>query len=137
MGRIIVHCHGKASDRNLNASIQGYLDRLKGKVTIKQHSDKTSPEIYLAAIPQDAILLDEGGDMISSIELAKRFRTWTLERDDIHLAVGPADGFPGTSDYEKISLSKMTFPHELAALVLLEQLYRAYEIDRGSSYHRL
>ena len=136
MGRIIVHCHGKASDRNLNASIQGYLDRLKGKVTIKQHSDKTSPEIYLAAIPQDAILLDEGGGMISSIELAKRFRTWTLERDDIHLAVGPADGFPDTPDYEKISLSKMTFPHELAALVLLEQLYRAYEIDRGSSYHR-
>ena len=136
MGRIVVHCHGKASDRHLNASILGYLERLKGKVTLKLHSDKTSPEIYLAAIPKDAILLDEGGDMISSVELAKRFRTWKLERDDIHLAVGPADGFLDTSDYETISLSKMTFPHELAALVLVEQLYRAYEIDRGSSYHR-
>ena len=136
MGRIVVHCHGKASDRHLSASIQGYLERLKGKVTLKLHSDKTSPEIYLAAIPKDAILLDEGGEMINSVELAKRFRTWALERDDIHLAVGPADGFLDTSNYETISLSKMTLPHELAALVLVEQLYRAYEIDRGSSYHR-
>ena len=136
MGRIVVHCHGKTSDRHLNASIQAYLERLKGKVTLKQHSDKTSPETYLAAIPKDTILLDEGGDMIDSVELAKRFRTWALERDDIHLAVGPADGFSDISDYETISLSRMTFPHELAALVLVEQLYRAYEIDRGSSYHR-
>ncbi len=136
MGRIVVHCHGKASDRNLNASIQGYLERLKGKVTLKEHSDKTSPEAYLAALPSEAVLLDEGGEMITSMELARRFRIWTLERDDVHLAIGPADGFPKTSLRDKISLSNMTLPHELATLVLVEQLYRAYEIDRGSSYHR-
>lgn len=136
MGRIVVHCHGKASDRNLNAAIQGYLERLKAKVTLKEHSSKTSPDAYLAAIPAEAILLDEGGKMISSMELANRFRLWTLERDDIHLAIGPADGFPMTSAHDKISLSIMTLPHELATLVLIEQLYRAYEIDRGSAYHR-
>jgi 23S rRNA (pseudouridine1915-N3)-methyltransferase len=136
MGRIVVHCHGKTSDRNLNTAIQVYLERLKAKVTLKEHSDKTSPEAYLAAIPAEAILLDEGGMMISSIELANRFRLWTLERDDIHLAIGPADGFPKTSGRDKISLSMMTLPHELATLVLIEQLYRAYEINRGSSYHR-
>ncbi len=136
MGRIVVHCHGKASDRNLNAAINGYIERFKAKVTLKEHSGKISSEDYLAAIPAKAILLDESGEMISSMELANRFRLWALERDDIHLAIGPADGFPMTSGRDKISLSIMTLPHELATLVLIEQLYRAYEIDRGSAYHR-
>jgi 23S rRNA (pseudouridine1915-N3)-methyltransferase len=80
--------------------------------------------------------LDEGGEEFTSTEFAERFAEWTISQEDTHLAIGPADGFPKNNGYKSISLSTMTMPHELAAVVLMEQLYRSYEIGRGSAYHR-
>jgi 23S rRNA (pseudouridine1915-N3)-methyltransferase len=83
--------------------------------------------------------LDEKGSEYSSIELSKLVSLWALESDDIHLALGPVDGWPQLDAITKkntISLSKMTFPHELAAVLILEQLYRATEIIKGTMYHR-
>ena len=48
-----------------------------------------------------------------------------------------ADGFPKGLQNQKISLSTLTFPHEFAAAILVEQLYRASEIMKGTSYHRV
>ena len=60
-----------------------------------------------------------------------------MDSEPTHLAIGPASGFDGAlPDVQRISLSQFTFPHELATIVLLEQLYRAYEILDGTSYHR-
>ena len=104
---------------------------------IKIHKVKLSPSEYLDALPVDVILLDESGEKLSSIEFAKRFSEWELSSDETHLAIGPADGFPKNHQKSSLSLSQMTFPHELAAAILLEQLYRAFEIERGSEYHRI
>lgn len=98
---------------------------------------KLNPSEYLGALPIDVILLDESGEILSSVEFAKRFSAWGLSREDTHLAIGPAGGFPKDHNKLSISLSQMTLPHELAAAVLLEQLYRAFEIERGSGYHRV
>ena len=56
----------------------------------------------------------------------------------LNLALGPVDGwgeYKRTADL--IALSKMTFPHELAAVMLVEQVYRATEIIKGTNYHRV
>ena len=94
MGRVVVHLHGSPSDRNVSSIIENYSDRLKSKVRIQIHKVKLSPSEYLDALPVDVILLDESGEILSSIEFAKRFSEWGLSSEDIHLAIGPADGFP-------------------------------------------
>ena len=137
MGRIIVNLHGRASDSKMNSLIEDYSARLKSKVRLEIHNSKLSSQDYLSKLPSDAILLDEGGKMMTSVNFSKRFDEWTISSDDVHLAIGPADGFPKGHSYSCISLSMMTFPHELAAVVLMEQLYRANEISRGSSYHKI
>ncbi len=85
------------------------------------------------------VLLDQRGKQFSSEELAK-FLGDFQDRNPLPLlfGVGPADGF---SDQAReaatlvLSLGKLTLPHELARVVLLEQLYRAFTIQKGHPYH--
>ena len=135
MGRIIVHLHGKPSDKKMAGLIDDYSQRLKSKVRLEVHSAKLSNEDYFSRIPSDAILLDEAGEMMTSYKFSELFAEWGLASKETHLAIGSADGFPKDHGRKSISLSPMTFPHELATVLLIEQLYRSYEISRGSSYH--
>lgn len=85
------------------------------------------------------VLMDSRGKQLSSEEFA-RFLGDYQERNPLPLvlAIGPADGFSEaarTSAQHTISLGKMTLPHELARVVLLEQLYRAFTILKGHPYH--
>ena len=137
MGRIVVHFHGRTSDMRMSALIDDYSARLKSKVRVEIHNSKLSPSDYLEKLPQNVILLDEGGETMTSMAFSKRFDNWMISSNDVHLAVGPSDGFPKNHGIQSISLSDMTFPHELASVLLMEQLYRAYEISRGSSYHKI
>ena len=81
------------------------------------------------------ILFEENGANHNSIEFSNLIKSWKLEQEDIHLAIGPAEGFPEHS-FSKLSLSKLTFPHELAAVILIEQLYRSIQIIKGTKYHK-
>jgi 23S rRNA (pseudouridine1915-N3)-methyltransferase len=85
------------------------------------------------------VLLDSRGKQLSSEEFA-RFVGDYQDRNPLPLvfAIGPADGFSEaahTAAQHTISLGKMTLPHELARVVLLEQLYRAFTILKGHPYH--
>ena len=76
---------------------------------------------------------------MSSEEMANWLKTAILESQTTNLAVGPHAGFSKElkrSAGQTISLSQLTLTHEMAAALLMEQLYRATEINRGSSYHR-
>jgi 23S rRNA (pseudouridine1915-N3)-methyltransferase len=92
-----------------------------------------------ARIPAWLVLLDSRGEALSSEELA----TWLGARRDagqqmIVFAVGPASGWsdPARSQAQStLSLGRITLPHELARLVLAEQLYRAFTILAGHPYH--
>ena len=137
MGRIIVHLHGKPSDKKMASLIEDYSQRLKAKVRLEIHSVKLSGEDYFSKIPNNAILLDEVGEMMTSVTFSEHFVKWIIATEDTHLAIGPTNGFPKGHGRESISLSQMTFPHELASVLLMEQLYRANEISRGSAYHRV
>jgi 23S rRNA (pseudouridine1915-N3)-methyltransferase len=85
------------------------------------------------------VLLDSRGKQLSSEELAQFIRAHQ-ERNPTPLlfAIGPADGFAESTrthaDFT-LSLGKMTIAHELARVVLLEQLYRAFTILKGHPYH--
>jgi 23S rRNA (pseudouridine1915-N3)-methyltransferase len=85
------------------------------------------------------VLLNSRGKQFSSEELA-RFLGEYQERSSLPLlfAVGPTDGFSDQARQAAtllLSLGKMTLAHELARVVLLEQLYRAFTILRGHPYH--
>jgi 23S rRNA (pseudouridine1915-N3)-methyltransferase len=95
----------------------------------------------LAAVPAGArvVALTRGGRTLSSEQLAGLVGRWREEARDVALLVGGAFGLdPGvlTRADARLSLSALTLPHELARLVLLEQLYRAVTILRGEPYHK-
>jgi 23S rRNA (pseudouridine1915-N3)-methyltransferase len=84
------------------------------------------------------ILLDPGGKPLSSEELAHFVQDLMNRALPILFAIGGADGFTITarkSASTRLSLGKMTLPHELARVVFLEQLYRAFTILQGHPYH--
>jgi len=85
------------------------------------------------------VLLDSGGKQLSSEELAQ-FICGHLDRNPLPLlfAIGPADGFSDNTRNHAdfvLSLGRMTIAHELARVMLLEQLYRAFTIIKGHPYH--
>jgi 23S rRNA (pseudouridine1915-N3)-methyltransferase len=83
----------------------------------------------------DVILLDEGSEELDSLGFAKRLESYDGRK--LIIVVGAALGFAKElkSRYRCLSLSKLTMPHELARLVLFEQLYRAATIIKGKEYH--
>jgi 23S rRNA (pseudouridine1915-N3)-methyltransferase len=85
------------------------------------------------------VALDERGKALSSVELAEFIGKQQLNARDLAFAIGGDEGL-APSVREKaalvLSLSKMTLPHRLARLVLLEQLYRAFTILKREPYHK-
>ncbi|MED6312342.1 MAG: 23S rRNA (pseudouridine(1915)-N(3))-methyltransferase RlmH [Candidatus Thermoplasmatota archaeon] len=144
MGRIVVHLHGRAKDAAFSMAISDYANRLSvDGVSLSEHRNRTDPEAYLATIVSKAgkknvIVLEERGENIDSMAYAEKMKQWRLSNDDIHLVVGPPGGFGEHSEgMSSLSLGLITLPHELAAVVLLEQLYRASTIIKGLPYHRV
>ena len=90
MGRIIVHLHGKPSDKRLSNMIDDYLSRLKSKVKLVTHNVKLSAFEYLEKLPSDTILLDEIGEEMNSKQFSSLFQNWVIDSSDTNLAIGPA-----------------------------------------------
>ncbi len=85
------------------------------------------------------VVFDEGGQSVSSTDLALRLKAWRALGKKIRLVVGDADGLNElvlNRANEVISLSRLTFPHHLARLLVLEAVYRAESIRIGHPYHR-
>ena len=141
MGRITLHLHGQARERSYREMLDTYSQRLSVKnIKIISHSSKKSIQQYYDEINNNAILfiLDENGVQYTSRQFATLVKTWTIATEEINLAIGPVDGWQQINHPSKriISLSNMTLPHELAAVILAEQVYRATEIIKGTKYHR-
>ncbi len=86
-----------------------------------------------------AVALDERGEPIASEPWARRLERDLARGGDTVFVVGGAAGLPDQvlrAVDRRLSLSPMTFPHELARVILLEQLYRAATILKGMPYHR-
>jgi 23S rRNA (pseudouridine1915-N3)-methyltransferase len=111
-------------------------------VQLVEHRNNTAPGPYLDDVIKKAgndtvILLQEKGENLDSIGYSEKMKQWRISSNSIHLVVGPPGGFGlYGGDLKSLSLGKITLPHELAAVVLLEQLYRACTIIKGLPYHR-
>ncbi len=83
--------------------------------------------------------LDEAGVELNSVAFARRLQLELGRHGDLVFLIGGAAGLPASvlaAANARISLSAMTFPHEMARLLLLEQIYRAATILKGTPYHR-
>jgi 23S rRNA (pseudouridine1915-N3)-methyltransferase len=131
---------GRMRDAALRATADEYVKRLRRYTHIEEREVKDEARLP-GAIPVEArlIALSRAGEPWSSADLARWTVRWDQEGRDVAFVIGGADGLPGglVSDAESVwSLSLLTFPHELARVIVLEQLYRAYTIRRGEPYHR-
>ena len=122
-----------------------YIDRLRPYVESETQVFKTSSALFdwaerlKARTAPVLVLLDERGRQFSSEELAEWLRK---QRDEgqqrVVFALGPADGWSAAERARAgmlLSLGAMTLPHELARVVISEQLYRAFTILAGHPYH--
>ena len=146
---------GKTSDARLSALIDEYQQRLKHYVpfefvvvpdiknakSLTQDQLKTAEgEAILARLTpsMDVLLLDEHGREFRSIEYADFLQKKMAAGRDLVLIIGGAYGF-SQAVYDrangKISLSQMTFSHQMIRLMAIEQIYRAMTILRGEPYH--
>ncbi|ANU26931.1 23S rRNA (pseudouridine(1915)-N(3))-methyltransferase RlmH [Planococcus versutus] len=151
---------GKLKEKYLKSGIEEYTKRLGSysKITEIEVADEKAPEQLsdadmeivkkkeadriLAKISADAyvIALAIDGKMKTSEQLAKDIESlMTYGRSKIVFVIG---GSLGLHDEvlkradEKLSFSKMTFPHQLMKLILVEQVYRAFRIMKGEPYHK-
>ena len=134
---------GKTRRLELRAVIDDYTKRISRRATIEITEVKDA-EAALKKLDANraatTVLLDAGGKTFSS----EAFAQWLGEQRDrgareIIFVCGDADGFPGPFRervHQRISLSAMTYSHELARAMLAEQLYRAFAILSGSPYPR-
>ena len=85
------------------------------------------------------IMLDESGKNYSSLEFADHFKKWQLSHSSFTFVIGPADGLGKDIKQEAdhlLSLSHFTFTHDMALVILLEQIYRSITINNNHPYHR-
>jgi 23S rRNA (pseudouridine1915-N3)-methyltransferase len=131
---------GRVKDAVLRAACDEYLDRLRHYTRVEEREVKDEARI-LEAIPEGSrlVALSRAGEQWTSGELAEWTARWEREGRSVVFAVGGADALPDPvlrAAERTWSLSRLTFPHELARVILYEQLYRAYTIRRGEPYHR-
>lgn len=115
----------------LRSACDEYLSRLKHYAKIEERD----------VLPEESrfIALDGRGEPWTSEQLADLTARWDMEGRDVTFCIGDAEGLPDEilKRAERTwSLGPLTLPHELARVVVYEQLYRAHTIRRGEKYHR-
>lgn len=131
---------GKTKESWLEDAIQEYAKRLSPLMAIEWIWAKDNSHLIdLASKEPKVICLDPKGKLLSSEQFAA-FLEQSWERGGSRLAfvIGGADGLPPQlrENYTLLSLSPLTFTHQITRLILIEQIYRATEISKGSNYHK-
>ncbi|MGJ1263186.1 23S rRNA (pseudouridine(1915)-N(3))-methyltransferase RlmH [Sphingobacterium spiritivorum] len=154
--KITLICVGKTDEKYLNEGIEKYTSRLKHYITFgiviipdlknsknmsqAQQKEKEAALILKHISPQDTVvLLDEYGKEYRSVDFSCYLEKNMLNSTQ-HLVfvIGGPYGFDQTiydRSVQKLSLSKMTFSHQMIRLFFVEQVYRAFSILKGEPYH--
>ena len=143
---IKIICIGKLKERYLLEAIEDYKKRINKyhKLDILELPDsniETEKELIKKKInPKDYIItLEIEGQELSSIELSEKIEKTFINNPNITFIIGGSDGLhpeiKKITNY-KLSFSKLTFPHGLFRLILLEQIYRSFKIINNETYHK-
>lgn len=156
---INIICVGKLKEKFFKDAIEEYSKRLSKycKLNIvelpdEKIPDKTNPNIeneiktkecnnIINHIKKDSyvISLDLTGKQLSSEEFSKNIENISMQSSQITFIIGGSLGLTDkilNISNQKICFSKMTFPHQLIRVFLLEQIFRAFKISNGETYHR-
>ena len=158
--KITICCVGKIKEKFFSQAIEEYSKRLSKycKLEIKEAADEKTPDSasdtvnrmikekegdrLLSFIKDDSyvIALAIDGKMLDSVELSEKIDNLMLSgKSDIVFVIGGSLGLDkrvlDRADY-KLSFSKMTFPHQLMRVILLEQIYRSFRIMKNEPYHK-
>ena len=150
---IKIICLGKVKEKYLQDGIDEYIKRISkytqvkiieledegikdDKVALKKEKEKILK--YLNT-KDYIIVLDISGKEMTSLEFADKIDKTLIINSDITFIIGGSYGLDeeikSLSNY-RLSFSKMTFPHQLFRLILLEQIYKAYKINHNEEYHK-
>ena len=147
---IKIICVGKIKEQYLKSAISEYEKRLKKftKLEIIEVNDESNGNIlekeknHIIRYINDhdyVVTLEIDGNMIDSVELSKKIDQTFINFSNITFVIGGSYGLSDEikkrSNY-KLSFSKMTFPHQLFRVLLLEQIYRSFKIINNESYHK-
>ena len=138
--KIFVYYIGKPRDSNANGMAEEYVKRCSRYARVEMREIQPARFDPWTKHPSaKKILLDPGGKTLDSAQFSKLIDKSENEARDLVFLIGGADGLP-ESWRERgdmlLSLSALTFPHELARAMLTEQIYRAFTMLRGHPYPR-
>lgn len=130
---------GKTKEEWLDAAIDEYTKRLKPVMAIEFLWVKNDEQLIAAVEKESGVVcLDAAGKQMTSEQFASFIgKSFEDNGSRLTLVIGGAEGLPPKlKNYPLISLSLMTMTHQIVRLVLMEQMYRAFEILKGSKYHK-
>ncbi len=139
--KIKVLAVGKLKEKTYRNRIGEYVKWINRDIPVEliflKDNDKVNKKLLAHINPKHhTICLSEEGEKRSSKEFSKLLFNKALDHTFI---IGGPDGLPRyikEKTDQILSLSELTFPHEMALLILAEQLYRAVSIEKGRNYHR-
>jgi 23S rRNA (pseudouridine1915-N3)-methyltransferase len=142
--RIVVVAVGRVKDRALRAVLDDYFARVRRYTPVDEIELADAPAAKLEPLfakhtaEATTIALEIGGRMLGSEQFAASLeKAAARHKGIVAFLIGGADGLPpavSKAAHDRWSLSPLTFPHRLARLVLVEQVYRAMTILRGEPY---
>lgn len=145
MKRIKILCVGKASKPFCRDGCAEYLKRLKGFYDVsvveiaEQPTVKKECDELLKRMRPPVVLMDIGGEQITSEALAELISSEHEHADEITFVIGGSDGVDErvrAGSKKRISFGRVTYPHQIARLLLCEQIYRAATILNKLPYHK-
>ena len=139
--KVLILSRARLREPSLKERFEYYRTLLRGRLSLEhQLVPRNRPLAGSLPARWEAIALDERGEQLDSRGFAKKLNHFiTTAAPGIAFLLGDADGFrPDDLDgvRHKISLSKLTFPHQLCFVLLAEQVYRADTILKQGRYHR-
>lgn len=130
---------GKTKEKWLDDACEEYLKRLKPFIQVELAWAKDTPHLIEWVKKEPSYIgLDPAGQLLDSPGFAQfMVSQWEKAGSRLALVIGGAEGLPAElKQASLISLSPLTFTHQITRLVLIEQIYRAVEISKGSHYHK-